>query len=84
MHNHVNGIGTLIRLKSMCRGLDRGSEVVFSHPYISYGSIKPYVVGTQKNHLIEGQIRIWGCEIILFLSSGMTVCYNHGTRCSSS
>ena len=43
--------------------------MVFSHPYLSYDSSKPYVVGTHNNRLTEtilfdGQIRIWVCEIL--------------------
>ena len=58
------------------------SKLVFTQQYPSYDSIKPYVVGTQKNCLtetillstnnigFEGYSRIWGCEI-LFLSRAL-------------
>ena len=50
------------------------NELVFSHPYLSYDSSKPYAVGTQKNRLIDtillsthnigfwSQVMIWRCE----------------------
>ena len=67
----------------MHKGLDK-KEWTALFPYISISndSTKPYVVGTQKNRLTEtillsthnigfqGQIRIWGCEI-LFLSGAL-------------
>ena len=50
------------------------SKLIFSRQYLSYDSLKLYVVGTQKNRLIEtvllsthnigfdGHVIIWGCE----------------------